>query len=62
MGNALNDLKRYQDALNAYEKALQIDSQYATAYYNKSSVLINLQRDGEAQQAEEMAQRLGYKQ
>jgi serine/threonine protein kinase/lipoprotein NlpI len=62
MGNVLNDLRRYQDALNAYEKAIQIDPQYATAYYNKSITLRNLQRDAEAQQAEAMAQRLGYKQ
>jgi serine/threonine protein kinase/lipoprotein NlpI len=64
MGNVLNYLKRYQEALNAYEQAIQIDPQYATAYHNKSIALRNLQRhaDAEAQQAEEMAQRLGYKQ
>jgi len=64
MGNVLNYLKRYQEALNAYEQAIQIDPQYATAYHNKGIALRNLQRyaDAEAQQAEEMAQRLEHKQ
>jgi len=54
-GNALRDLKRYEEALAAHEQAIRLDRNYASAYYNKGAVLGNLGRYEEALAAHEQA-------
>lgn len=58
-GNALYDLKRYQEALVAYDRAIQLDPNFAFAYNGKGYTLQQLGRSKEAQQAYEKAKRLG---
>ncbi|GBO52752.1 hypothetical protein APA_421 [Pseudanabaena sp. lw0831] len=50
-GDILYDLKRYPEAIVAYEKAVQIDPQYARAMYSQGLVLEELGRDREALQS-----------
>ncbi len=57
-GNALFNLKRYEQALFAYEQALLLDPHYAVAYYNKGNVLYNLKRYEEALEAFKQALRV----
>src|ERR1700676_1663663 len=57
-GNRLSDLKRYEEALAAYEQAIRLDPNDATAYYFKSAALIKLKRYEEALIAVEQAIRL----
>ena len=47
-GNALRDLKRYEEALIAYEQAIRLDPNYASPYYNKGIALSGLKRYEEA--------------
>ena len=47
-GVTLGNLKRHQEALDAYDQALKIDPKYKKALYNKSSTLILLDRLKEA--------------
>ena len=42
------ELKRYPEAIAAYEKAFQIDPRYARAMYSQGLVLEELGRDREA--------------
>ncbi len=58
MGLALYDLKRYEEALHAYEQAIPLDPDDAFTYYNMGDTLKQLGRDAEAQQAYEKAQQL----
>ncbi|HYT28427.1 MAG TPA: tetratricopeptide repeat protein [Ktedonobacteraceae bacterium] len=60
-GNRLSDLKRYEEALAAYEQAIRLDPDDATAYNNKSAALIKLKRYEEALIALEQAIRLDPK-
>ena len=53
-------LKRYEEALAAYEQVLRLDPNNALAYNNKGYVLNKLNRKEEAQQAYEKARQLGY--
>jgi len=48
LGNALKDLKRYDDALASYDKAIKINPSYADIHNNRGSVLNNLKRYNEA--------------
>src|SRR5260221_610946 len=57
-GNALNGLKRYEEALAAYEQAIRLDPNYTYAYYGKGFVLNELKRYKEAEQAFEKARQL----
>jgi tetratricopeptide (TPR) repeat protein len=57
-GNALRDLKRYEEALAAYEQAIRLDPNYAVAYGNKGNALRSLKRYEEAVAACEQAIRL----
>jgi len=57
-GNALSDLKRYEEALAAYEQAIRLDPNYAKAYYNIGVALYDLKRYEEALAAFEQAIRL----
>jgi tetratricopeptide (TPR) repeat protein len=47
-GNELFNSKKYADALAAYDAALAINPQYATAHYNRGLVLHDLGRQEEA--------------
>jgi tetratricopeptide (TPR) repeat protein len=57
-GFALNNLKRYDEALAAYEQAIRINPNYADAYHNKGEALLKLKRYDEALAAYEQAIRL----
>jgi tetratricopeptide (TPR) repeat protein len=58
--NALRQLQRYQEALAAFDQAIQVAPNLAGAYYNKGLVLEHLDRTAEAQQAHAKARQLGY--
>ncbi len=47
-GNALRNLERFDEAIEAYDHALDIDPQYAMANNNRGVILKNLGRLGEA--------------
>ncbi len=47
-GNALNGLKRYEEALAAYEQAIRLDPNYVHAYNGKGNALSDLKRYEEA--------------
>jgi tetratricopeptide (TPR) repeat protein len=38
-GSLLNDLRSYEEVLNEYDKAIEIDPNFAPAYSNKGHVL-----------------------
>ncbi len=57
-GNSLHNLQRYDEAIHAYDQAIRLDPNYATAYYNKGNSLRNLQRYDEAIRAYDQAIRL----
>ncbi len=59
-GKALAQLERYEEALNAYHEALDLDPDYAAAYYEISDALVLLGRTIEAQVAYTRAMQLGY--
>ncbi|HBE29613.1 MAG TPA: serine/threonine protein kinase, partial [Ktedonobacter sp.] len=59
-GNALHDLKRYKEALVAYEQALRLDPDNANAYNGKGLIFDQLKRPVEAEQAFAKAKQLGY--
>ena len=58
--NALDGLKRYQEALAAYEQAIHLDPNYAYAYNGKGLALEALGKIQQAQQAYPRARHLGY--
>ena len=58
-GEKLFDLKRYEEALVAYDQAIRLDPNLAFAY-NKGDVLDALKRPKEAKHAYEKARELGY--
>ena len=47
-GNALNDLKRHEEALASYDKAIALKPDYAEAYNNRGTALNDLKRHEEA--------------
>jgi tetratricopeptide (TPR) repeat protein len=55
---ALFELKRYQEALEAYDQAIHLDPNYAMTYNNKGTSLNRLKRYEEALAAIEQAIRL----
>jgi len=57
-GDTLRGLKRYQEALAAYEQAIRLDPNLALAYNGKGDALYNLKRSQEALAAFEQAIRL----
>ncbi len=57
-GNTLRDLKRYQEALSAYEQAIRLDPNDAYAYRCKGDALYDLKHYQEALAAYEQAIRL----
>ena len=44
-GNALGGLGRHEEALASYDKAIELDSGYATAHYNRGSALHHSKSD-----------------
>ncbi len=54
-GNTLSGLKRYQEALAAYEQAIRLDPNLALAYKGKGNALLGLKRPQEALVAYEQA-------
>src|SRR6266568_20562 len=59
-GTTFRNLKRYQEALAAYEQAIHLDPNFAVAYYSKGLALEALGKKQQAQQAYERAKQLGY--
>src|SRR5260370_1268376 len=57
-GIALYELKRYEEALAAYEQAIRLDPNFANAYNGKGIALYGLKRHEEALAAYEQAIRL----
>jgi tetratricopeptide (TPR) repeat protein len=57
-GTALYNLKRYDEAIAAYEQAIRLGPNYASAYYGKGLALYNLKHYDEAIAAYEQAIRL----
>lgn len=54
-GNTLYELNRYEDALNAYSKALDLRSDYPQAWKGQGDALLSLQRSEEALDAYDRA-------
>jgi tetratricopeptide (TPR) repeat protein len=57
-GNTLYSLQRYDEAIRAFDQAIRLDPNYASAHYNKGNSLGNLQRYDEAIRAFDQAIRL----
>ncbi len=57
-GNALYNLKRYEEAIAAYDQAIRLNPNYALAYNNKGIALKNLKRHEEAIAASDQAIRI----
>ena len=57
-GVALSKLGKHEEALNAYNKAVEINPQYAKAWYNKGDALYVLNRYEETLEAYEKAVKL----
>ena len=59
-GNKLYSLKRYEEAITAYDQAIHLDPNNTFAYNNKGLALQQLGKNKEAQQAYKRAKQLGY--
>ena len=59
-GFTLNALKRYEEALAAYEQAIRLNPNDANAYHGKGVALSGLKRYEEAGQAFTKADKLGF--
>src|SRR5258708_7876967 len=57
-GNVLNALKKYNEALDAYQQAIRLDPNNAIAYHNMGNSLNALKRNNEALDAYQQAIRL----
>ncbi len=57
-GKKLSTLNRYEEALQAFEKALRIDSQYTPGHVDRANALLKLEHYEEALQAFEKALQL----
>jgi tetratricopeptide (TPR) repeat protein len=55
IGVSLSYFGRYEDAVAAYERAIEIDPQHAWSWYNKGIALGKLGRDEESKEAFEKA-------
>ncbi len=53
-------IRRFDEALAAYDQAIRLDSNYAFAWNNRGDALQQLGRTREAQQAYERARQLGF--
>jgi tetratricopeptide (TPR) repeat protein len=59
--DALRELKRNEDALEAADRALALDPNFAVAWNNRGRALRALKRTYDAIQAEQRAKELGFK-
>lgn len=59
MGTILAKLGRFEEAVQAYEQALAVDTTYASAYTGLFEALSHLGRTQEAEQAKAAAKQLG---
>jgi tetratricopeptide (TPR) repeat protein len=57
-GNALSNQKKYDEAINAYDKAIRLDPNYIDAWYWKGIALYNQEKYDEAIKAYDEAIRL----
>ena len=57
-GIDLDAMGRYEDAINCYDKAIEIDPLYALTWYNKGLALQALHRYAEADAAFDRAKKL----
>ena len=57
-GNSLIAQDEYYKAIQAYDEAIRLDSNYTDAWINKGNALMNQERYGEAIQAYDQAIRL----
>jgi tetratricopeptide (TPR) repeat protein len=51
MGDALDNVERHQEALEAYDKAISLDPDHSNTWYNKATLLEELGRHQEASEA-----------
>ena len=51
---------RFEEAIEAYNKAIEINPQYAKAWYNKGNALDELGKHEESLKALDKAKELGY--
>ena len=51
MGLIYSNLEKYEDAILYYQKAIELDQNYATAYYNLGEVFWKLKKYAEAIQS-----------
>jgi Flp pilus assembly protein TadD len=61
LGLTLADQEKYDDAIKAYDEAIRLDPNDATAWYNKGVALEALGKTTEAKAAFAKAKDLGYK-
>ena len=47
-GSALDDLERFQEAIECYDKAIELNPNYSNAYCNKGLALKNLKNHQDA--------------
>jgi len=59
-GLALYNQGKYNDAIQAYEMAIEIDPKFAETWHNKGVALDELGRPDEAKAAHDKAKELGY--
>ncbi len=52
VGDTLYGLKRYEEALAAFERAIRLDPNYISPHFGKSDALYNLGRFEEARAAD----------
>ena len=57
--NALYELKRYDEAIKCYDKALEIDPNYNSLRYYKQNVLQKLGKDEDAKKCFDQQQQKG---
>jgi tetratricopeptide (TPR) repeat protein len=48
LGAVLGNDERYEEAINASTKAVELDPEYGLAYYNRALILRNMNRKGQA--------------
>jgi len=58
---AIYDKSEYEEAIQAYDKAIELDPKLADAWMNKSEVFKSLGKNTEADTAFAKAKELGYK-
>jgi tetratricopeptide (TPR) repeat protein len=59
-GNELNGLKKYNEAINCYDKAIEIIQNYGGAWYHRGKALNSLGMNKEAKASFDRAKELGY--